>query len=484
MNKYSHIFLGISLSLCTPVLATETTSLEFLWLSAENQNQGLLALQERQTGYAQSTKAALSNFAPSFKIEAQAQHLNSDLTMDLDPIRQALIQLQSADQVQFAQLSEALKGSTLSDAQKQAVLGSAQTTFSQKIPPFSTVVRLQDQWTAAAVVVQPLFMGGKIKNGYQLAQEQQKLGQAEFTKSKSDIHKEIARLYIQRLMLSQSILLRLESVALLQNYEKRAQALIEQGMMEPRILLQAQMNLEDSKSALAEDSTKVSALDYVLSDLSGQKNINPHENLPEPKIPNSPPQDWAQITESAQVQLAQSQTNMAQKMSQIKSGEIWPEVAAFGRYELHKEALTAFDPEWVVGIKATIPLKITDYYSKSAAKSKAREAQFALQMQKGQSQALSLRYGLLAQSSAKRYYSNALRDSLGQENHRLAKLKWEQGQNSEVDAMDAAVQWHKARLERLQMAADAWTNYLEWAGQSGQLKLWIKTWNEATHANK
>ena len=436
MNKSFKYFLSITFSFYALVFTSETTTLESLWNFADNQNQGLLALQERQTGYAQNTKSALAHFAPSFKIEAQAQHLNSDLAIEIAPLK------------------------------------------------FSTIIRQQDQWTATAVILQPLFMGGKIKNGYQLSLEQQKLGQAEFAKSKSDLQKEISKLYIQRLLLSQSILVRLESVALLQNYEQRAQTLMRQGMIEPKILLQAQMNLEDTKSALSEDSAKVLALDYVLSDLSGQKNINPQENLPEPKIPNAPPQDWAQVTESPQVQLAQSQANIAQKMSHIKSGEIWPEVAAFGRYELHKEALTPFDPEWVVGIKATVPFKITDYYSKSEAKSKAREAQFALQMQKGQSQALAIRFGLLAQSSAKRYYSNALRDSLGQENHRLAKLKWEQGQNSEVDAMDAAVQWHKARLERLQFAADAWAYYLEWAGQSGQMKLWINTWNAATHAHK
>lgn len=467
----------------TTLSTASAMTLDGMWESLETSNKGLSALRERKAGYQQNTRAALASFAPSLRVEATAQHLNDDLVVDLEPIRQAMIQLQSADQVQFAKIQAAMAGKTLSDAQQKAYSDIAKHSYDSVLPPFRSVMKEQDHWLASATVVQPLFVGGKIWNSYQITQEQSKLGDSEFAKSKSELLRESGKLYIQRLLLDKSIALRNESVHLLQNYESRAKSLIQQGMVEPRILLQTQMNLEDTRAALAEDSAKAIALESVLADLCGQMG-QPTDQLPEPKIPVGSPSEWADANQSPSVKLSQSQADLAQKISEIKMGDLLPEIAAFGRYELHPAALSALEPKWVVGVKASLPLKISDYYNYGASRAKTREAKFALEMQKGQTAAQANRYGILATSASKRYYASALRDSLGKENHRLARIKWEQGQNPEIDALEAAVQWHKSRLERLQMSADAWTSYLEWAALMGQIPKWLNDWKGASLESK
>jgi hypothetical protein len=152
-------------------------------LSPIDQNIRLRALHSKSEQANLLAHASLGALLPRAHIEGSAQHLNDDLVLDLDPLRQALIQLQSRDALSDAKLSAAIQGQTLSPAQEQAVLQSATAQYQQGIPPFREVVKEQNHWTGALVIVQPLWAGGRLWTARKAALSKRELQPPKLDKS-------------------------------------------------------------------------------------------------------------------------------------------------------------------------------------------------------------------------------------------------------------------------------------------------------------
>lgn len=81
-----------------PCFASEMT-LSDAMSRMQSGNQALKAGQARVESAQYNYKASQGNFLPVVKLELTAQHLDRDLTLDLDGIREAMLQLHTSDAV-------------------------------------------------------------------------------------------------------------------------------------------------------------------------------------------------------------------------------------------------------------------------------------------------------------------------------------------------------------------------------------------------
>lgn len=81
---------------------------------------------------------ALGNFLPQINLNSSYTHLSDPIGIDLDPIRQAMIQLQSKNQVEFANIYSILQGNPqLTNEQRNLLFSQYSTQLNSLIPPFT-----------------------------------------------------------------------------------------------------------------------------------------------------------------------------------------------------------------------------------------------------------------------------------------------------------------------------------------------------------
>ena len=118
-------------------LSAQSISLEDAINTAKERNEKIKQYTERVEQKKADDKVALGNFLPSLRLQANYNHLNDPLEIDLDPIRQAIIQIQAGNQTEFANIYSILQGnSALTAEQRAALYAQYGAQLGQLIPPF------------------------------------------------------------------------------------------------------------------------------------------------------------------------------------------------------------------------------------------------------------------------------------------------------------------------------------------------------------
>ncbi|MEN9354254.1 MAG: outer membrane protein TolC [Fibrobacterota bacterium] len=431
----------------------------------------------------ETRKAGRGNFLPVIRLEASAQHLDRDLILDLDPIRSAMVQLQANDAVQLKSLSSAMAGAPLTPAQQAQVQQAATGQLDAKLPHFVTTIKEQDHWTGNLSVYQPLFHGGKILAAHRVNTARVTAAQAEKERQSSDLRRDFTRLYLQGTLLQQSLKLRLNAQEAILRHRNRATQLVEQGMADKAALLRAEMALADSRTALSDDSMKLESISLTLGQMSGSAtNILPTDPLPPPPL-GIPVETGASGPHPLLASLS-AQEDVASRAVSVKTADFLPEIGAFGKYELNRDALSALDPYWVVGVRASITLFRggNDWYSRRAALSTRREVAAMREEAKSALLAQSQRQQLAMEQSRRRWENLKAQGSLARENHRVTEMRFAQGQATGLEVVDAWLLMQKADLEQLAAAADAWISLEEILWANGRTREFASAWTTASFA--
>lgn len=449
----------------------------------ETGNHSLEAARSRIETAEETRSAGRGNFLPVVRLEASAQHLDRDLVLNLDPIRSAMIQLQAGDAVSLKSLSSAMAGTPLTATQQAQVQQAALTQLDAKMPHFVTTIKEQDHWTGNLSVYQPLFHGGRILAAHRVNQARIDAAQADREKQASDLRRDFTRYYIQSALLQQSIKLRQSAQEAILRHRERAARLVEQGMADKAAMLRAEMALADSRTALADDSMKLASLSLTMAQLSGISTaILPADTLPPP--PPATASGKEQPNQHPLLTALRAQEEVADRAVAVRRADFLPEIGAFGKYELNRDALSALDPYWVVGIRGSITLFRggNDWYSRKAALSTKREVAALRAEAKLALEAQSRRQQLSLEQSRRRWDNLSAQGTLARENHRVTEMRFAQGQATGLEVVDAWLLMQKADLDRLAAAADGWIALEEILWADGHTKDFATAWTNANTA--
>lgn len=480
MNKWIMIVVIIFCGFCGNLYALELTLSDALE-RMQNGNGLLQAGQARVESAQSNEKAAFGNFLPVVKLELTAEHLDRDLVLDLDPIREAMLQLQSRDAVTQQSLAAQMAGTPMTPAQQAQFQAGAYQQLDAAVPHFLDTVKTQNHWLGNVVVYQPLFHGGKIIAANRVASSRTKVATSDRTKQEADLRRDFTKYYLQASILRASIRLRQQALEAMSKHRERAQVLVSQGMTDRTALLRAQLAIADGQTALADDSVKLQSLAITLAQMSGVGDpVLPLDSLPAPPYAPASSEQLSEQIASRNPLLAslQAQAELADRAVDVKNADFMPEIGAFGKYELNQSALSSLEPNWVVGVKGTMTLFRggNDFYSRQSSKATVREVK-ALQNEARRSLDAQLHRQLLALEQARlRYTNQSSQLELAEENHRITVRRFEEGQATSLEVVDAWLQLQKVQLERVATSGEAWNALLEIYWAAGTTAEFTQVW--------
>lgn len=473
---------------CVILLICHVSALELSLEQAlgrmEAGNQSLKAGQARVEASQYSQKASLGNFLPVVKLELIAEHLDRDLVLDLDPIREAMLQMQSSNAVTQQAFQNHMQGGTpYTTSQQQAIQQGAYQQLDEAVPHFLDTIKHQNHWLGNITVYQPLFHGGKIYAANRIFQSKTKVATQEQVRKIADLRRDFSKLYLQATILRTSISLRQNALLAMESHRQRAQTLVEQGMVDRTALLRAQIALADGRTALADDQMKLNSIGLTLAQyMDAQESIYPSDTILElpPKIAKL--DSYLQNIRSAHplITTMQAQVDLSNRVIAVKNADFVPEIGAFGKYELNQSELSSLEPNWVVGVKGSVTLFRggSDYYQRESALASKREVQWMKADVMRSLEAQFERQHLVMEQSRLRYYNLGAQEELAQENHRFTLRRFEEGQGTGLEVVDAWLQLQKVQLERVASAGDAWNALLELQWACGRTSEFVEMWQE------
>ncbi len=453
----------------------------------ENGSNNLKAQAQKVTTARETRKAAFGNFLPNVRLESNLMALDREIVLDLDPIRSAMVELQSGDAVNFQKLQYAMtnSGATMPAANQLAVKNAATAQLEAGLPHFVSTAKEQYDWDASLVAYQPLFHGGKIRAGYGVAQARERASEADLDRQKNDLRRDFARLYLQGSLLRASIGLRNQSIAAIEHHRDRARNMVEQGMVDRAASLRAEMALAEARTALSDDSMKLESISLTLAQMAGQDEpILPADPMPEPPLTESvtAAAGDAGATGNPLIRSLAAQQDVAHRAVDAKSADFSPEIGAFGKYEFNQDAARmARQPVWAVGVKGTVNLFRGggDWHTRAAARSTEVELAALRAEAENALGAQSKRQYLSLRQARTRFANLGAQADLARENHRVTTARFEQGLATSLEVVDAWLAMQKADLDRLAAAGDGWTAAQEILWASGRTDAFAPLWNGA-----
>lgn len=453
----------------------------------ETGNNGLKAHTQKVVTASETRKAAFGNFLPVVKLESNVMYLDREIVLDLDPIRTAMIQLQAGDAVNFQKLQYTMtnSGATLPAANQAAVRNAATAQLDAALPHFVETAKEQRDWDASLTAYQPLFHGGRIRAGYQVAKARERAAASDLDRQRNDLRRDFAKLYLQGSLLRSSIALRNQSIEAIAHHRDRAKNLVEQGMVDRAAALRAEMALADARTALSDDSMKLASISITLAQMAGQDEaIAPADSMAAPPLTESVIQaaGSAGSADHPMMRTLAAQQEVAHRAVQAKNADFAPEIGAFGKYEFNQDAARmAHLPYWVVGVKGTINLFRGggDLHARAAARSTEMELAALREEAENALGAQSKRQFLSLRQARTRFANLGAQADLARENHRVTTMRFEQGQATSLEVVDAWLALQKADLDRLAAAGDGWMAAQEILWASGRTDAFASLWNGA-----
>ncbi|MFA7288243.1 MAG: TolC family protein [Melioribacteraceae bacterium] len=428
--------------------------------------------------------AAWSNFLPSIDLEWKYTHLNDPLSIDLDPIRQVIIQMQSSNQAEITNIYGLLSGKpALTADQKKLVASAASDQLNGLLPPFSETLKKQDYKTAAFIGVQPLFVGGKLIAAKKYAASEEEYSRLELTKIKNDVTNETIKYYLQTILMQEVVKTRIDVVDGIRMHRNDAQKLFDEGLIANYHLLRAEVAVAEAERNLTKDQNSLATLMVALKinlGIDSEEKINLSDSLVYSEIQDS----LKQLTNSAidnnplLKMIGQKRIAAAQKYNSARS-EFLPKIAAFARYDLYPEYLSALEPRWAVGVSAQINLfhGFRDYLNLQSANKLEDEVSFleADAIKKVTLQTTNFYNNLITASSDYKKLNATL--NLAQENLRQNDKRFHSGLGTSLEVIDAQLSLEKVKLDRLSALYNYFSFMSEIYTSNNNIDELIRIWN-------
>lgn len=411
---------------------------------------------------------AFGNFLPQINLNASYTHLNDAISIDLDPIRQAMIQLQAKNQVEFTNIYNLLQGNPqLNDLQRTTLFNQYSSQLNSLIPPFEKELKKQDYKTATVTGIQPIFIGGKLIAAKKYASLDEASAQRELKQIKDEVTKEVIKKYLAVVLLNDVIQIREQVVESVKKHRDRAEKMMKQGIISNHNLLRAEVALADAEKNLFEDKNK---LDLAYLALKSEMGMDLNEKIEiEDSLAFHEFDDSIEIlisqakNENNILQLIELKKRQAEQKYNVERSAFLPSVAAFGKYELYPEYLSALEPRWAVGLTLSLNLfnGIRDYAKLQAADYLIEEVNA---LQKNLEDKITLlvnkNYKDIMNAKEKIIRNNST-ISLAAENLRLNEKRFETGLGTSLEVVDANLAYEKSMIDSKAYLFDYYSNLTE-----------------------
>lgn len=348
--------------LLTPVLIfPQKISLKDAIETTLQKNEKIYQYKERLIQKEFGEKESWGNFLPSIDFKVSYTHLNENMDINLNPIRDAIISIQSGNQAELANISSILNGlGAYSPAQKLQIKDQAASLLNNLLPEFKQTFKKQDYKTATLQGVQPLFVGGKLIAAKNYANAEKEAAQIELEKIKNEMVSETINNYLRVMLLQEVVKIRTDVLNGIMLHQKRAQKLCDEGVIPNYHVLRTNVAVADAEKNLSDDQSNYQLALLALKNSMGidnSENIIPSDSISFHPVPETIEESITRaMTNQPILQIIGKKRISAEQNYNVSISNFLPTIAAFGKYELYPEYLSSLEPRWAVGVQLSMSL--------------------------------------------------------------------------------------------------------------------------------
>lgn len=465
------------------IISAEPLTLENAVNLAKQRNEKIKQYQERVAQKNAEDKAALGNFLPSLKLQANYNHLNDPLEIDLDPIRQAIIKIQAGNQTEFANIYSVLQqGTALTPEQRAALYAQYGSQLGQLIPPFRETLKDQDYRAASLVAVQPLFLGGKLVAAKKYAAAEKKAAEAELAKTENEIIQETANNYLTVALLDRVVSLRQQVFDGMKQHRDQARRLFAEGLIAKYHLLRAEVAVADAERNLYDDRNRRDLALIALKQTLGMEagdSLRIADSLSYGSVSDTLAH-FLKAARTSQPVLAvlQQKRRAADQKFNAERAELLPQLSAFGKYEMIPEDLSALEPRWVVGLQLNMTILEGGkrYHRLESARHLQNEVNYLEAYTRRQVDLWVEKSYREMRNAEVRYLRLEANVELAQENLRQGEKRFETGLGTSLEVVDARLELEKNQLERLSSLREYYRAMTDLYVAAGQPQEVLNVW--------
>ena len=391
-------------------------------------------------------KSARGKHYPNVYVEGSVNKINDPIVLSLTDARAAVIGASAAT-------FQAATG------YPEPVVDAFKQQLEQKIPQFD--MKFQDDlfYKLTAGVVWPLYTGGKIAANSQAKKAELAISEMEYTKTLNSTITSVIESYFRAKLAQEARDIRQDYLDDIVQHNENAEKLYKVGMISKTNKLRAEVALADATREYQKSERDLELAIVVLSNIIGVELDKVNLITDFKKIDNIKEteyyEDVAYSNNITLKDMEQKKDMLNQKRRAIK-GNFLPTVAAFGKYEIYKDNLTMFEPEWVAGLNARLDLfKGGEDYDEYKAYSKQVEViDLYIQNANKMINTAVQKYHHEAEAALEQYESLKSSQDLTEENLNLYKKSFKEGLATSIEVIDAELALEKVRLEQSQALFD------------------------------
>jgi len=480
------LFLGTFFILFAIAPLSQALTLKQAIEQAKQNNEKIKQYNEKLEQKTADDHAAWGNFLPSVELEGNYYHLNGPLSIDLDGIRDVIMNLQASNQTEFANIGQILQGyPELTDEQRAYYYSQFYSGLDSLIPHFEETFKDQDYQTLTITATQPIFFGGKIMAAKKYAAAEKRAAAAELVKTQNEIIRETVGDYLGVVLMNQLVNLRFNVKEAMDKHHEQAQKLINEGLIAKYHLLRAEVAVADAERNLFDDLNRRELAALVLAHDMAVDSLDPitlTDSLTYKQVPYDLPYYQSLAMENQQIlRMIREKRVAANQNYNVERSEFMPHLAAFGQYEVFTEDLSSLEPEWVVGLNFQLTLFNGGqrYHKLQSAKHLQKEVDYIQASAERQVKLWVDKSYREMRNAEERYLKTSANIALAEENLRQAEKRFEVGIGTSIEIVDAELELEKNKIESLQSLYAYYTSYAELTLATGTPEMMIKFWTEA-----
>lgn len=430
------------------------------------------------------SKEADGNFLPTVNLSASFNHLNDNMVIDLDPIRQAMIKLQAGNQVEFKNIYTIMNGgSPLTTQQRSQYFSAYSNALSSAIPLFVEQFKKQDNWYTTLTGAQPLFMGGKIIAAKKYASLEKQYSEIELKKIKNETTSEVINNYLNVVLVKNVIKTRKDVLNGMNRHRNDAKRLYDEGLIAKHQYLRSEVAVADAERNLSDEENRLQLALIALKNTIGMKEnelIDVNDTLIFKTVRDSASSFKEYAYENQPIlKMIDIKKGETEQKYKIEKSEFLPKIVLYGKYEIIDSYLSQLEPRWTIGIQGSINLfnGFKNYHKLQSTKYLQSEVDFMYSDSKS-------KISLWIDKSYKdlRNYENRFLKleaniNLADETLRLISGRFQTGLGTSLDVIDAQLALEKNLIERQISIYEYYKALNDLYLASGNPSKYLEIWN-------
>lgn len=302
---------------------------------------------------------------------------------------------------------------------------------------------------------QPIYMGGQIRLGIDLAEERKSLADVEYNQKKSQTLLNLIESYYNVLMAEKRIEIEEKALELVKEQKKAVQASYDAGMAVKTDVLQVEI---EEGNALHSFESAQDALYLAKKSLSKTAGINDHQFvLKEPEISPQLELDLETMQQKAigdnsQLQMLAINKTMTETNLEMEKKSRFPQVALAANYSWQDDKLSFEDGSWDVSL--SLSLSLFDGGKSDSEQRKIKKQLEKLEETRENAQSmieLDIENIMLdIEQNLKKIELQRLNVEKAEENFELQSKRYEAGMGKNIDVLSAGTVLKQAEIEFMQ----------------------------------